>query len=53
MAAQRYLAGIGLQPAQLTSEAHGDSRPEGGAQTPEGRALQRRVTFRFQRVAER
>ena len=53
MAAQRYLAGIGLPPAQLTSEAHGDSRPEGGAQTAEGRALHRRVTFRFQRVAER
>lgn len=53
MAAQRYLAGIGLQPAQLTSEAHGDSRPEAHDQSPEGRALQRRVTFRFQRVAER
>jgi outer membrane protein OmpA-like peptidoglycan-associated protein len=53
MAAQRYLAGIGLPPAQLTSEAHGDSRPEGRGQTAEGRALERRVTFRFQRVAER
>ncbi len=53
MAAQRYLAGIGLPPARLTSEAHGDSRPEGGGQTAEGRALERRVTFRFQRVAER
>lgn len=53
MAAQRYLAGIGLQPGQLTSEALGDSRPEGHGQTPEGRALQRRVTFRFQRVADR
>ena len=53
MAAQRYLTGIGLPPAQLTSEAHGDSRPEGQGQSAEGRALERRVTFRFQRVAER
>ena len=53
MAAQRYLAGIGLKPTQLTSEARGDSQPEGVGDSPEGRALQRRVTFRFQRVAER
>ncbi len=53
LAAQRYLAGVGLAPARLTSEARGDSQPEGDAGTPEGRALQRRVTFRFQRVAER
>lgn len=53
LAAQRYLAGIGIPPARLTSEAYGDSRPEGHDQSPEGRALQRRVTFRFQRVAER
>ncbi len=53
MAAQRFLAGIGLPAAQLTSEALGDNRPEGEVGTPEGRALQRRVTFRFQRVAER
>jgi flagellar motor protein MotB len=53
MAAQRFLAGVGLPAAQLTSEAHGDSQPEGEVGTPEGRALQRRVSFRFQRVAER
>lgn len=51
--AQRYLAGLGLPPARLTSEARGDSQPEGDGGTPEGRALQRRVMFRFQRVAER
>ncbi|MBI1754050.1 MAG: OmpA family protein [Acidobacteria bacterium] len=53
MAAQRYLAGIGLSPARLASEARGDSQPEGDGASPEGRALERRVTFRFQRVAER
>jgi len=53
MAAQRFLGGIGLSPGQLTSEAHGDTQPEGDGSTPEGRALQRRVSFRFQRVAER
>jgi flagellar motor protein MotB len=53
MTAQRFLAGVGLPPARLTSEAHGDSQVEGDTGTPEGRALQRRVSFRFQRVAER
>ena len=53
LAAQRYLTGVGLSPSRLTSEARGDSQPEGEGGTPEGRALQRRVTFRFQRVAER
>ncbi|HJW72939.1 MAG TPA: flagellar motor protein MotB [Geothrix sp.] len=53
MATQRYLAALGLPPGILSSEAHGDSQPEGDAGTPEGRALQRRVSFRFQRVAER
>lgn len=53
MAAQRFLAGIGLPPTRLASEARGDSQPEGNGDSPEGRALQRRVTFRFQRVAER
>lgn len=53
MAAQRYLAGIGVSPARLASEARGDSQPEGDGASPEGRALERRVTFRFQRVAER
>ena len=53
LSTQRYLAGIGLPAAHLTSEARGDSQTEGDATSPEGRALQRRVTFRFQRVAER
>lgn len=53
LAAQRFLAGLGLAPASLTAEAHGDSQPDGDAGSPEGRALQRRVSFRFQRVAER
>jgi chemotaxis protein MotB len=53
LATQRFLAGIGLPPEKLTSEARGDSQPEGETESPEGRALQRRVTFRFQRVAER
>ena len=53
LAAQRYLGAIGLPPAQITSEARGDSQPDGEVGTPEGRALQRRVSFRFQRVADR
>jgi chemotaxis protein MotB len=53
LSAQRYLAGIGLPPDRLTSEARGDSQPEGEFESPEGRALQRRVTFRFQRAAGR
>ena len=53
VAAQRYLAGLGLPAARLASEAHGDSQPEGDGSSLEGRALQRRVTFRYQRLAER
>lgn len=53
LAAQRYLVDLGLPAVRVASEARGDSRPEGDPATPEGRALQRRVTFRFQRVAER
>jgi chemotaxis protein MotB len=53
LAAQRYLAALGLPSPRLASEARGDSQPEGEGGTPEGRALQRRVMFRFQRVAER
>ncbi len=53
LAVQRYLVGMGLAPDRLTSEARGDSVPEGDGTTPEGRALQRCVSFRFQRVAER
>lgn len=53
MTAQRFLRGIGLPADRLTSEARGDSQTEGDGSTPEGRALQRQVIFRFQRVAER
>jgi flagellar motor protein MotB len=53
LAAQRYLGALGVPTARLTSEARGDSHPEGDGATPEGRALQRHVSFRFQRVAER
>ncbi|MDR3682858.1 MAG: flagellar motor protein MotB [Geothrix sp.] len=53
MAAQRFLTGVGVLPTQLASEALGDSQTEGDGRTPEGRALQRCVSFRFQRVAER
>jgi len=53
MAAQRFLAGVGVRPGQLASEALGESQTEGDGSTPEGRALQRCVSFRFQRVAER
>lgn len=49
----RTLAALGVDPKILAAEAHGDSLPDGSATTPEGRALQRRVTFRFQRFAER
>jgi flagellar motor protein MotB len=53
LTAQRFLAGVGLPSARLASEAHGDTQPESDGSTTEGRALQRRVSFRFQRVAER
>lgn len=49
----RALDDRGVDPRILAAEAHGDSQPEGDPATPEGRALQRRVRFRFQRVAER
>lgn len=49
----RTLISLGVDPKILAAEAHGDSLPDGNASTPEGRALQRRVTFRFQRYTER
>jgi len=49
----RYLTAKGVDPALMTAEAHGDSVIEGDPSSPEGRALQRRVKFRYQRVAER
>lgn len=52
-AAVRYLAAKGFDPTLMTAEAHGDAAIEGDPSSPEGRALQRRVKFRYQRVAER
>ena len=52
-AAVRYLAAQGLDPALLAAEAHGDAQLEGNPSSPEGRALERRVKFRFQRPIER
>jgi flagellar motor protein MotB len=49
----RMLISLGVDPKILAAEAHGDSQPDGEAGTPEARALQRRVTFRFQRFSER
>lgn len=49
----RYLRDLGVAPERITVEARGDSQTEGDPSTPEGRALQRRVVFRFQRAAAR
>jgi chemotaxis protein MotB len=49
----RILAKQGIASATMAAEAHGDSQVDGDPTSPEGRALQRRVLFRFQRVAER
>jgi len=49
----RFLAAQGLDMKTIAAEAHGDSQIEGDPTSAEGRALQRRVKFRFQRVAER
>jgi chemotaxis protein MotB len=49
----RYLAAKGLDPKLMSAEAHGDAVIEGDPSSPEGRALQRRVKFRYQRPAER
>ena len=49
----RTLVQQGMDPAGVAAEAHGDSQIDGDPGSPEGRALQRRVRFRFQRVAER
>jgi type VI secretion system protein ImpK len=49
----RYLASQGLAMKTIAAEAHGDSQIEGDPASAEGRALQRRVKFRFQRVSER
>ena len=49
----RVLEQQGMDPATMAAEAHGDSLQDGDPESPEGRALQRRVRFRYQRVAER
>jgi chemotaxis protein MotB len=49
----RFLATQGLDMKSIAAEAHGDSQTEGDPSSAEGRALQRRVKFRFQRVSER
>ena len=49
----RTLVEQGMAPAGMAAEAHGDAILDGDPASPEGRALQRRVKFRFQRVAER
>jgi chemotaxis protein MotB len=48
----RQLQAQGMDPKIIAAEAHGESQVEGDPTSPEGRALQRRVMFRFQRVAE-
>ncbi len=52
-AVYRYLRDLGVDPQRITVEARGDSQTVGDPGTPEGRALQRRVVFRFQRAAAR
>ena len=49
----RALEAQGMDPKILAAEAHGDAQVEGDPRSPEGRALQRRVKFRFQRLVER
>jgi len=49
----RYLATKGVDPKLMAAEAHGDAMIEGDPSSSEGRALQRRVKFRYQRPAER
>ncbi len=51
--AVRTLVSQGVDARVVAAEAHGDAQPEGEAESPEGRALQRRVRFRFQRAAAR
>jgi flagellar motor protein MotB len=52
-AAVRYLAAQGMDPALMAAEAHGDTQLDGNPDSAEGRALLRRVMFRFQRPSER
>lgn len=48
----RALTQQGVNPMLLSAEAKGDTFVEGNPSTPEGRALQRRVKFRYQRASE-
>lgn len=52
-AAVRFLVQQGVPATTLTAESRGDAYLDGDPRSPEGRALHRRVKFRFQRVAER
>jgi len=49
----RLLVAQGMDGKEIAAEAHGDTRVDGDPASPEGRALQRRVMFRFQKVVER
>ncbi len=53
MAVMRRLEARGVDPQMLAAEARGEAYPDGDGSSPEGRALLRRVRFRFQRLAER
>ena len=48
----RLLQAQGMTPRILAAEAHGDSQIDGNPGSLEGRALQRRVKFRFQKVVQ-
>lgn len=52
-AVARRLIDQGVNPALISAEAKGDALLEGNPDTPEGRALQRRVAFRYQRPSEK
>lgn len=49
----RELLKRGVDGRIIALEAHGDTKAGGAVDTPEGRALNQEVKFRFQRVAER
>jgi len=49
----RELLKRGVDGKSIALEAHGDTKAGGDVNTPEGRALNQEVKFRFQRVAER
>ena len=51
-AVMRMLGAQGMNTRTLAAEAHGDTQIDGNPASPEGRALQRRVMFRFQKVVQ-